>query len=264
MKIRDSVVWISGAGSGIGKALAHRFAEEGAQAICLVDLDLDAAQTVADEVGGLALRADVRDQDAVRHALKEAESQLGAIDLLCLNAGVAIGGGPSASDDDWLLSWEVNVMSHIFALREMLPKMMENGGGYILHTASAAGLLTNIGAAPYSVTKHAVVSLAEWVAITYGDHGIGVSCLCPQFVSTALLDEFKSLPGGENLTARSVISPEAVADAVVDGLDEEEFLILPHPEVLDYYRNKASDYDGWIKGMRRLQERVLTGNPPPL
>jgi NAD(P)-dependent dehydrogenase (short-subunit alcohol dehydrogenase family) len=174
----------------------------------------------------------------------------GPIDLFCSNAGIATGGGVEASNDAWQQIWDVNVMAHVYAARAVLPSMLARGEGYLLHTASAAGLLSQIGSAPYAVTKHAAVAFAEWLAITHGDQGIKVSCLCPQGVRTNMLGN------GGALLGPTAIEPEQVADAVVEGLRSEQFLILPHPEVREYFRRKGDDYDRWLAGMRRLQARV--------
>jgi len=178
------------------------------------------------------------------------------IDLFCSNAGIATGGGVEVPDAQWQRTWDVNVMAHIYAARAVLPQMLERGDGYLLQTASAAGLLTNLGAAPYSVTKHAVVALAEWLAVTYGEHGIRVSCLCPQYVDTAMLDVFADQPRMAEYVKAGAISVDEVATAVVAGLADERFLILPHPEVGEFFRRKADDYDRWLDGMRRLQRSL--------
>jgi len=186
----------------------------------------------------------------------------GPIDLFCSNAGISVAGGEETTDEDWQRMWEINVRAHIYAARAVLPGMLARGQGYLLHTASAAGLLTQIGSAPYAVTKHAAVAFAEWLAMAHGDAGIKVSCLCPQGVRTRMLmgEEMSST---RNFLFEGSVSPEDVADAVVKGLDEERFLILPHPEVAEYFRRKADDYDRWLRGMRRLQTRVNAGNSAP-
>ncbi len=256
MELAGRVAVVTGGGNGIGAAMCRRFAAEGARVV-VADLDGDAAAGVAAEIGGHPLAVDVSDPEHGDQVVAAAEAVYGPIDLLCLNAGIATEGGVDATDAAWQQIWEVNVMAHVWAVRAALPGMLERGRGYLVHTASAAGLLTNIGAAPYSVTKHAVVALAEWLAVTHGDDGIGVSCLCPQFVKTDMLDAFIDLPGGRALVGDLALEPAAVADAVVDGVRAERFLILPHPEVADYFQRKAQDYDRWLAGMRRLQGRVL-------
>lgn len=260
MELADKVVIVTGGASGIGAALARRFAREGARGIVVADLDADVAATIAAEVGGVATHTDVASEADVRSMVAVAEETYGPVDLLCLNAGIPTGGGVEASNDAWQRTWDVNVMAHVYAVRAVLPSMLERGEGYLLHTASAAGLLTNLGAAPYSVTKHAVVALAEWLSVTYWDAGIRVSALCPQFVQTGMLDSLTDV--GEGFHAMAVdmsISPEDVADAVVDGIREERFLILPHPEVAGYFANKATDYERWLGGMRKLQRTLGAG-----
>jgi NAD(P)-dependent dehydrogenase (short-subunit alcohol dehydrogenase family) len=257
--LAGKVALVTGGGNGIGRAMCRRFAAEGAAGVAVVDLDPAAAEAVAAEVGGLALPADVGDPGAVAGAARAAEDRLGPLDLVCANAGVAVGGGVDTPDPDWQRAWDVNVMAHVWLARAVVPGMVARGSGYLLHTASAAGLLTNIGAAPYAVTKHAVVALAEWLAITYGDAGIRVSCLCPQGVNTAMLTgdgSVGSAAASAVMAAGRVVEPDDVADAVVAGLADERFLILPHPEVADYERRRAEDRDRWLAGMRRLQARI--------
>jgi NAD(P)-dependent dehydrogenase (short-subunit alcohol dehydrogenase family) len=256
--LQDKVVLVTGGGNGIGRALCRRFVTEGARGVAVVDRDADAATTLAEELGPVALArsADVAIEADVIAAVKATEERFGPIDLLVSNAGIGTGGGVDAPNDAWQQIWDINVMAHVYATRAVLPIMIARGEGYLLHTASAAGLLTNIGAAPYSVTKHAVVALAEWLAITHGDEGIKVSCLCPQGVRTDLLLAGADDPAGAVVLAQGAIEPEAVADAVVDGLAAERFLILPHPEVLDHFQRKAGDYDRWLGGMRKLQARI--------
>ena len=251
MNVDHAVVVVTGGASGIGRALVERFGREGARAVVVVDRDVRAHE-VAAAVGGLGLVADVGDEAEVVGVVRAALERYGRIDLFCSNAGIGGGSGSlDTSDADWQRIWHVNVMAHIYAARAVLPSMLANGRGYLLQTASAAGLLTQVGSAPYSVTKHAAVALAEWLAITYGDRGITVSCLCPQGVRTPMLD---AAPGAiRELLGDSAISTDAVADAVIAGLADERFLILPHPDVAEFVRRKASDYDRWLRGMRRLQ-----------
>lgn len=254
MELADRVVVVTGGGSGIGEAMCRRFAAGGGR-VAVVDLDGGSARRVGEEIGGLWFRADVASEPETQGVVTEVEDRLGPVDLYCANAGIGMEGGVETSDEEWRRIWEVNFMSHVYAARAVLPGMLARGEGYLLHTASAAGLLTNLGAAAYSVTKHAVVALAEWLAITYADQGLKVSALCPQFVFTGLLDDL--LPRGMMTMARQVgLSPEQVAESVVEGLREESFLILPHPEVSDYFSYKASDYDRWLAGMSRLQARL--------
>ncbi len=255
------VAVVTGGASGIGRAMVERFMAEDMR-VAAVDIDIDRVAEVAAATGATGFPLDVTDGPATDALVAEVEGALGPIDLFCMNAGIAIGGGVEMSDADWQRTWEVNVMAHVHGARAVLPGMLSRGGGHLLHTASAAGLLTNIGAAAYAVTKHAVVALAEWLAVTYGDRGIGVSCLCPQFVATPMLDVFDA--GGEmrQWVDGLAVSAEQVAGAVVDGLLTGRFLILPHPEVAGYYATRASDPDRWLAGMRRLQSGL--GYEPPV
>ncbi len=259
MKLDGKLAVVTGGASGIGAALCRRFAAEGARHVVVADLDGDGAAAMAEEFGGTTVTLDVADEAATRDLVERVERDLGPVDLMVMNAGIAAGGDVWEPDEAWERAWRVNVMAHVYAVRAVLPGMLARGEGYLLHTASAAGLLTNIGAAPYSVTKHAVVALAEWLAVTYGDRGIRVSCLCPQFVDTPMLGEFEAL--GEGALTRFVRgiakTPEEVADAVVAAVRDERFLVLPHPEVAEYFQRKATDYDRWLAGMRKLQASLL-------
>ena len=259
MELAGKVVVVTGGGSGIGAALCRRFAAEGAKGVVVADIDSGNAASVAEEVGGLAVRTDVAHQADIEALVEQAESSCGPVDLFCSNAGIGGGGGVDVPTADWQRIWEINLMAHVHAARAVVPGMVARGEGYLLNTASAAGLLTNIGNAPYTVTKHAAVALAEWLAITYGDQGVKVSCLCPQGVRTPMLTaglDVDDPSAAMVLAAGRMIEPEDVADAVVEGLREERFLILPHPEVAEYYRRKADDPDRWIRGLRRLQARL--------
>jgi NAD(P)-dependent dehydrogenase (short-subunit alcohol dehydrogenase family) len=258
VELRDKVVIVTGGASGIGAALSRRFAAEGARAVVVADLQADAAQAVADEIGGTAVSTDVAVEADVRALVEKTTKQHGPVDLFCSNAGIAIGGGVEVPDEEWRRIWDINLMAHVYAARAVLPGMLARGEGYLLNTASAAGLLTNLGAAPYAVTKHAAVALAEWLAITHGDAGIKVSVLCPQGVRTPML--LGGIDAGDEaaqMLLAGAVEPEAVADAVVEGLRAEKFLILPHPEVAEYIQRKAGDYDRWLSGMRRVQARVF-------
>jgi len=254
MKIKDKVVVVTGAATGIGRGLCQRFKREGARAIVVADLDGDGASAVAREIGGIAVKTDVASEAQVTTLVETATAKYGAIDLFCSNAGIMVRGGPEASIAEWQKIWDINVMAHVHAARAVLPGMLARGEGYLLQTASAAGLLSQIGSAPYAVTKHAAVGFAEWLSIAYGDRGIKVSCLCPQGVRTNML--LGDSGDRQSFLSAGSVSTEEVAECVIRGLDAEAFLILPHPEVLDYYRRKGSDYDRWIKGMRRLQAKV--------
>jgi NAD(P)-dependent dehydrogenase (short-subunit alcohol dehydrogenase family) len=256
MKLQDKVVVVTGGANGIGRALCKRFAAEGARGVVVSDIDFKTAEQVADEFDGIAIRADVGDEAEVANLVSEVTKAFGQIDLFCSNAGIGgVPGFEQVSNKAWRHIWEVNVMAHIYAARAVLPQMLERGDGYLLNTASAAGLLTQIGSAPYSVTKHAAVAFAEWLSITYGDRGIKVSCLCPQGVKTNMLMS-SAEAGAAGFLLEGAIEPEDAADAVVRGLAEEKFLILPHPEVAEYFQRKATDYDRWLRGMRRLQAKV--------
>lgn len=260
MKLQDKVAVVTGGAHGIGRALSERFAAEGARGVVVADIDIDRAQEVAHKINGLAVRTDVgKEADIVK--LRDATLEAyGQIDLFCSNAGIGgIPGGEEVPNDAWQQIWEINVMAHIFAARAVVPHMLERGEGYLLNTASAAGLLTQIGSAPYSVTKHAAVSFAEWLSITYGDKGIRVSCLCPQGVRTRMLEEAAE-NGPSAFLLENAIAADDVAEAVIRGLESEKFLILPHPEVGTYFQYKANDYDRWLRGMRRLQERISVPN----
>jgi len=251
MQVKDRIVVVTGAASGIGRALAQRFHAEGARLVVCADRNGDGAKTVAEGIGGLAFTTNVAREADILELIETVETTHGPIDLFCSNAGIGIGGGAEAPDEGWRRIWDINVMAHVWAARHMIPRMIERGGGYLLNTASAAGLLSQVGSAPYAVTKHAAVALAEWLAITHGDQGIKVSVLCPQAVRTAMTagnpDGVASIDG--------MIEPEAVAEACVRAIEAEQFLVLPHPEVLEYMRRKTADYDRWLGGMRRLNRR---------
>ena len=254
MEIQNKVIVVTGAASGIGKALAVRFRAEGAKQIVSVDLDESGARATAEDVGGIAMRADVGEEADVASVIERTEADVGPIDLFCSNAGVALGADLEAPNGEWRTSWHVNVMSHVYAARHVVPRMIGRGGGYFLITASAAGLLNQIGLAAYGVTKHAAVGFGEWLAITHGHEGIGVSLLCPQAVRTAMTAN--ASPATAAAAGDGMMEPEVLTDFVVVGLREERFLILPHPEVLEYMRRKTDDYDRWIGGMNRLMQRL--------
>ncbi|MFI5284336.1 MAG: SDR family oxidoreductase [Candidatus Dormibacterales bacterium] len=255
MVVAGKVVVVTGGARGIGRALARRFASAGAQAVVIVDIDAEGAASVASEIGGTSFRCDMAQEIQVEAVIRQVEASHGRIDVFCSNAGVAAGGGPEASDADWQRLWQVNVMAHVYVARHVLPGMLTRKEGYIVGTVSAAGLLNHVLAAPYGVTKAAALSFFEWLTIAHGNEGIRVSCLCPQGVKTDMLAA-EQREGLEFLTA-GALEPEAVAEAVLKGIGEERFLILPHPEVEDYFRRKADDYDRWLKGMRRLRAGIL-------
>jgi NAD(P)-dependent dehydrogenase (short-subunit alcohol dehydrogenase family) len=253
MDLRGKHVVVTGAGSGIGRACALRFGAEGARVV-IADLNFEAAQATASQIDALAVRTDVGREDDIIALIGQAEEAAGPIDLFFSNAGIGgPGGGPEAPDAEIQTTWEVNVMAHVWAARALLPGMVKRGEGYLLSTASAAGLLTQVSALAYSMTKHAAVSLAEWVAINYADAGIKVSCLCPQAVRTPLLDMALDDPiGAAPLMAGGLLEPEDVAEAVVRGLAAEQFLILPHEEVAHHLALKGSQPERWLNGMRRI------------
>jgi NAD(P)-dependent dehydrogenase (short-subunit alcohol dehydrogenase family) len=254
---------VTGGGSGIGAALARRLADHGARVV-VADLDLATAAKAAGEIGDAAVSAggDAADPEVIQQLISTAESSFGPVDLYFANAGIGGGAGLDSTDAQWSAALEINTLAHIRAARLLVPGWLERGSGYFVSTASAAGLLTQLGSAPYSVSKHAAVGFAEWLSITYGDKGIGVSCVCPMGVDTALLREGmipeNNVEAGRLAidavkAAGAVLSPEEVADTVLAGVAAGKFLILPHPEVLQMLQNKGSDYDRWIRGMRRFQ-----------
>ena len=257
MKLSGRVIVVTGAAKGIGRALVRRFAAEGPKALVVADIDGPGARSVADEVHGDAVQCDVASEVDVARLVQQTETSHGRIDVFCSNAGIAAGGGPEAADSDWQRMWQTNVMSHVFVARHVLPAMLARREGYILGTVSAAGLLNHVFSAPYGVTKAAALSLFEWLAIAHGDEGIRVSCLCPMGVKTDMLAAERRELGLDFLTA-GALEPEAVADTVVEGIDSERFLILPHPEVAEFFRRKADDYDRWLRGMRRMRHMVLS------
>jgi NAD(P)-dependent dehydrogenase (short-subunit alcohol dehydrogenase family) len=260
MEIDGKVAVVTGGASGIGAALARALADEGAAGVVVADLDGAGAEAVAADLGGRAIGVggDVADELELARVLERAEDAFGPVDAFFANAGV-LGGPELGTEDDWERTLHVNVLAHVRAARLLLPGWLERGGGCFVSTASAAGLLTQVGAAPYAVTKHAAVAFAEWLSVTYGDRGVHVSCLCPQGVNTPLFragDATVGAGGGAVRLSGAVLEPEEVADAVIAALRDERFLILPHPEVLEYFRRKGGDYDRWLAGMRRLQAAV--------
>ncbi|MCB1691983.1 MAG: SDR family oxidoreductase [Pseudomonadales bacterium] len=254
MRVKDKVVVVTGGASGIGRAMATRFVKEGARQVVISDINEQGLNAVAESIGARAIAADVSNESDVLDLIRTTESDYGQIDLLCNNAGIGIGGGPEVPNEAWEKIWQINVMAHVYATRAALPAMLARGDGYIVNTASAAGLLSQIGSAPYAVTKHAAVGYAEWLAITYGGRGIKVSVLCPQAVRTAMT------AGNEGGVASvdGMMEPEELCDAVIEALGQETFLILPHKEVLTYIQRKTGDYDRWIGGMQRLQDRYTS------
>jgi NAD(P)-dependent dehydrogenase (short-subunit alcohol dehydrogenase family) len=254
MLVKDKVIVITGGASGIGRALAHRFAAEGAAHIVVADLNGEGAETVAAEMGGHGVAVDVADETQIIELIESTEKNYGPIDLFCSNAGIGIGQGLEEPNEVWDLIMDVNFKSHLYAARCLVPRMAARGGGYLMNTSSAAGLLSQIGSVTYSVSKHAAVAFAEWLAITHGKDGIKVSVLCPQAVRTAMT------AGNEDGVASvdGMMEPEELADFVIKGLEQEDFLILPHEVVREYIRRKTADYDRWISGMQRLNDRYTT------
>ncbi len=257
MQIKDKIIVVTGAGSGIGRALVERFMAEGARHVIAADINEDNAAKTAQDFGCTAMTANVgRDAD-VKQLIERTEDECGPIDLFCSNAGLGAGASEQSPDDEWQISWDVNVMSHVYAARHLVPRMIERGHGYFLNTASAAGLLNQVGGAAYGVTKHAAIGFGEWIAMTYKHKGIKVSMLCPQAVRTAMTANTEDA-GVSAAAADGMIEPEAVAQSVIEGLAEESFLILPHPQVIDYMQRKTENYDRWIGGMNKFH-RILTG-----
>ena len=258
--VEGSGAVVTGGGAGIGRALARRLAAGGARVV-VNDLDAGAAAAVAAQVGGYAVPGDVATEPGVRELIAAARGHLGEIDIFCSNAGIADGTGPDTPEESWQRSWELNVMAHVRASRELLPGWLSRGAGCFVVTASAAGLLTMLGAAPYSVTKHGAEAYAEWLAATYGHRGLAVHCICPQGVRTSMLAA--SGRAGDVVLREAAIEPEQVGEALWEGLADGRFLILPHPEVLGYYGMRAGDTARWLHGMNRMQQRIeeagLTG-----
>ena len=254
MEIAGRIVVVTGGAGGIGRALAHAAARAGARHVVVADIDGDSAVRTAREIGGTGWRVDVSREDGIAGLIARTEEEIGPIGLFCGNAGIMVRGGFEVGDADWERIWKINVMAHVWTARHLVPRMAAREGGHVLITASAAGLLSQVGSAPYSLTKHSAVAAAEWLAMTHGDDGIGVSLLCPQAVRTDMTagreDGVASVDG--------MMEPDAVAQAAVRAVEEGRFLVLPHPEVRDYMRRRADDTDRWIRGMQKLK-RAYTG-----
>jgi len=256
MEVAGKIIVVTGAASGIGRGLCLRFAKEGAKVVIAADVNEAGAKAVADEVKGEAVVCDVRKEGDMINLVKFAEDRFGGVDVFCSNAGIIVLGGYEVDNEAWQRIWEINVLAHVFAARAVIPGMIKRGGGAFMITASAAGLLSQIGSLPYSVTKHAAVGMAENLAISYGDQGIAVFALCPQAVDTEMTRQ-----GGGVAAVDGMMKPEQLADAVMEAFRADEFLILPHKEVKTYMQRKTADYSRWLQGMRKLQERFATGAP---
>ena len=262
MELSGKVVVVTGGASGIGTGLCRRFREEGVRALIIADLNGEAVTALAGELDAVGVTLDVRDEAAIAKMVSEVEAQFGQIDLFCSNAGILnLDGGDfwatSSANEVWQANWEIHVMAHVYAARACLPAMIRRGEGYFLHTISAAGLLSQPYTAAYATTKHAAIGFAESLAISHGDDGIKVSCLCPQAVDTAMLGG----TDGGSAGIDGILSPAQVAQVVIDGLREESFLIMPHEQVEQYHLNKAQNYNRWIGGMRKLRRSM---SPPKL
>jgi NAD(P)-dependent dehydrogenase (short-subunit alcohol dehydrogenase family) len=264
VELTGRTVVVTGGASGIGKAMAERFAMEAAQGVVVADIDEAGAQAVADGIAGAAIGVgcDVTDETAVNALIDQAESEFGNVDIFCANAGIGLGSRLDASDEEWKQVMDVNVMAHVYAARRLVPDWLERGEGYFVSTASAAGMLSQIGDVTYTVSKHGAVAFAEWLSITYGDRGLRVSCLCPMGVNTPLVQRGLEMEDERGLGAKIVaasgelLDPADVSKDVMAALKEERFFILPHPVVGEFYRRKGDDHDRWLAGMRRLQAKV--------
>lgn len=256
MDMNGKVAVVTGGASGIGKAIAKEFANAGAK-VAIADVSLERAKEAAGEISGLAIKVDVTREEDIKTAVYKVETELGPIDLFCSNAGVFFGetgNAASASNDAWQTCWDIHVMSHVYAARAVLPSMLERGDGYLLNMASAAGLLSQIGDAAYSATKHAAVGFAESLAISHGDDGIKVSVICPQYVATPMLGYED---GTNDIRNEGTLTSEEVAKTILKGVEEERFLILTHKEVRDYVQHKAADTERWIEGMQKLRQKII-------
>lgn len=254
MKFQDASVVITGGASGIGAALSKRAARQGAK-ICVADLDLGKARAVAEEIGGIAVACDVRDEAAIKDVIAQAKAAHGSVDIFISNAGLGRGDpdhAASAPDEHWTLNWQVHVMAHVYAARALLPEMIERGAGHLVNVASAAGLLNQIGDSAYSATKHAAVSFAESLAITHGAQGVKASVVCPQYVATPLL----GLGDADAAELKNLLTADEVADVVVTGIEADQFLILPHPDVQTYVMHRAKDRDRWVNSMQMLKAKA--------
>jgi NAD(P)-dependent dehydrogenase (short-subunit alcohol dehydrogenase family) len=258
--LNNKVVVVTGGANGIGRALCEKFAEAGAK-VAVADLDMSAANELANAINGIAVSTDVGDETAIQKLVAETEDKLGPIDIFVSNAGVSFSDAPgwmaaSAPNDHWTASWNINVMAHVFAARAVVPGMIKRGGGYLVNVASGASLLCQMGDAAYSTTKTAALGFAESLAITHGDDNIKVSVVCPLYVATAMTEGGRGVSGPDE-----VMTAEQAADAIYAGMEEETFMILPHAELATYSQRKGADYDRWLKGMRRMRQGMLEQNP---
>jgi NAD(P)-dependent dehydrogenase (short-subunit alcohol dehydrogenase family) len=261
MKIDGAIAAVTGAARGIGRALCRELRDRGATGLAILDRDAEAAQATAAELGGLGLACDVTDATAINAAVQQVVECYGRIDLWVSNAGFGcesldLDDPLSSPDATWQRMWDVHVMAHVHAGRVVLPAMLERGRGHIVNVASAAGLLAQVGDTPYSVTKHAAIAVAESLAIAYGDKSIGVSVVCPQYIATAITGLDEATPAG---AIEGVLTVEQAAAAIADGIEQDRFLILTHPEVLGYFQRKATDYERWLAGMRRIRDGLRSG-----
>lgn len=255
MDIRDKVAIVTGGASGIGRSIAQRFAADGARAVVVADLNFERAEAVARDIKGLAVRCDVSQEADIQALVATTRQRFGQVDAYISNAGI-LGriGGFELEDPLWDKMWQIHGMAHVWAARAVVPEMVARGEGFFLVTASAAGLLTIVESAPYAVTKHAAVAFAEWLRIAYGRKGLRVSCLCPQSVQTDMVTG-----DGGSASHDGILAPEVVAQEVVTAMQTEQFLVLPHPEVAQYFRNKGQDYERWIGGMQKMYARHAEG-----
>jgi NAD(P)-dependent dehydrogenase (short-subunit alcohol dehydrogenase family) len=261
VKLDSAHVVVTGGAAGIGAAAARAFAAAGARGVVVADRDGDGAAAVAAEIGGLGVGVDLGGEEGVAALVEQAEAEYGPVDLFCSNAGIAGPyGGPEVADEEWTRTWNVNVMAHIWAARILLPGMLERRHGHLSSIASAAGLLANPGLMPYSVTKHAALAVAEWLAITYGggDSNVSFSCFCPQGVATPMLETWRREDPSSRLADASgeTISPDQAAQTLLAGIEADRFLILSHPEVQTYTQRKAADPERWLAGMQRFQAQI--------
>ncbi len=257
MNIKDRVIAVTGGGSGIGAALCRRIAELEPKGLAILDIDAGKALALADELGALGLGVDVSKEDEVKSSINEVEARFGTIDIYVANAGIGHLGGVELNNEAWQATWDVNVMAHVYAARALLPAMTERGDGYLVFISSAAGMLVNMGTAAYTATKHAALGLAEWLAVTHGPQGVKVSCVCPQFVRTPMVEEFDLSPKMRSFVNQGIIEADQVAQDIISGIGREEFLILPHPIVKEFVQAKAHNHQKWLKTMMGMNQAFM-------